>query len=314
MAEDIFICPICHRGYGYDDIKDEKLTRGDVWPRYIRERSNIAKKHIVLLCKRCNSLAGHLGDAQVQLMEQIKDGDETGILFGQRRITVQKENDEPFTINANATIGKDSKSITISGKLDKNLNWLGNKPADQKRFEKLVGNIVNINIDATPANTISPKPELAPVGWITSAYLFSFYTFGYRYIFHPNLEPVREYIFSSFDEKNHSTLKAGNETFGLREYKEKYFPDPEMDLIVPLDGRSSIYLEVNFLRYQVRLPFQCVPSILKYLIYSRMPDIEKKIPEFAKTGELLYFSIRHTKRDNSVTIFDYLLGKPIPIS
>lgn len=311
-AEDIFICPICYGGYRCSDIQDEKLTRGDVWPKYIREKSKITRQHIVLLCKKCNSLAGQFGDAQAQLMEQIKDSDKTGILFGKRRITLQNENDESIKIR-NVTINKDSQGMSISGKLDKNLNWIGNNPTDQKRFEQLIGNTkpVNINIDIIPANTVSPKPELAPAGWITSAYLFAFYTFGYKYIFQPELEPVRKYIFSSLDEKNQPSLKVEAETFDLREYKEKYYPDPEMDLIVPVDGRSSVRLEINFLRYQVKLPFQYVPSVLKNFIYSRMPDIDKKIPELQAAGEFLYFSIRHAKRANTITVLDYLLGKPV---
>lgn len=315
VAEDIFICPICYRGYCYSDIQNEKLTRGDVWPKYIREKSKITQQHIVLLCKDCNSLAGQFGDAQAQLMEQIKDGDKTGILFGKRRIILRNENDELIKIR-NVTINKDSQGMTISGKLDKNLNWIGNNPIDQKRFEQLVGNTkpVNISIDAIPANTVSPKPELALAGWITSAYLFAFYTFGYKYIFQPKLEPVRKYIFSSLDEKNHSSLQVEAETFGLREYQEKYFPDPEMVLIVPVDGRSSVHLQINFLRYQVRLPFQFVPSVLKNLIYFRISDIDKKIPELQAAGKFLYFSIQHAKRADTITVLDYLLGKPVPMS
>jgi len=102
-----FICPICMQTYSFEDIKNKKLTRGDVWPKYIRSKSSskILKKQIVLLCKDCNNRAGQYGDAQMQLIEQMKDGDEEGILYGRRRVQLsQKGNKNPITINVNTNI------------------------------------------------------------------------------------------------------------------------------------------------------------------------------------------------------------------
>ena len=314
-AKDIFICPICFREYKSSDIQNERLTRGDIWPKYIREKSRSSKQQIVLLCKDCNSVAGERGDAQMNLMEQIKDTEEKNMIYGRRRVILKKENDEPITINANVTIDNDTKTMTISGRLDKNLNWVGNSPKMQERFERLIGNKepININIDSVPAKSVTPNPEQAPVGWITSAYLFAFYTFGYRYILHSNLEPVRKYIISSFDKANvHSLDAKKDEAFELREYEEKYFHDPEMNLIVPIDNRNYVYLEINFLRYQIKLPFQFAPSILESMIYSNMPDINKKLSALEKSGDHIYFKIVHSKADCAECILDYLLGKPIP--
>jgi hypothetical protein len=57
---DTFICPICKKPYSIGDIKNEKLSLGDVWTSYVREKvkTNLNDKHLVLLCKDCNSLAG----------------------------------------------------------------------------------------------------------------------------------------------------------------------------------------------------------------------------------------------------------------
>ena len=314
--ENTFICPICLRPYSIEDIKKEKLSRGDVWASYVRGRisKELIGKHIVLLCKDCNSQAGQNGDAQMQLFEQMKDGDKTGNLCGLHSIQLKKLNDDPISINAGVSIDNDTKTITISGKLDKDAKWLNNNPKMQQRFLSLVGKEepVSIFIDATPLGKNKPKPDLAPVGWITSAYLFAFYTFGYRYILHPMLDVVRKYILNSFDETKHAELKMDQNIFDFRECDGKYFDSPDMELIMPLDNKESVYLQVSILRYQIRLPFHYAPPVLSHLIYSRMPDFKERLPELQKSGSFLYFSIKQVKIGNAVSLCDYLLGKPLP--
>lgn len=316
-VRDTFICPICKKPYSLEDTKNERLSLGDVWTAYIREKINtdLLGKHLVLLCKDCNSLAGQHGDAQSQLIEQIKDGDNTGNLYGMRSIQLKKADENPVTINANISIENSVNTITISGRVDKNAKWLNNDPEMQESFLRLVGNKdpVSILIDAKLLGNIKPKPELAPVGWITSAYLFAFYTFGYRYILHPNLDPVRDYIINSFDEANHVNLRTIPDVFDLREYSDKYFDHPDMELIVPLDGKEPVRLQVSILRYQIRLPFHYVPSVLSSLIYSRIPDFREKLPELQKSDSILYFQIRQAKIGGVDSFCDYLLGKQTPL-
>lgn len=315
--EESFTCPICLKTYFHEDIKLGKLSRGDVWTGYVREKIGIEfiGNHIVLLCKDCNSRAGQYGDAQMQLFEKIKDGDNIGNLYGMRPIKLKKVDDDPILINANVSIENNTKRITISGKLDRDTKWLNNDPKMQQRFIELVGKKepVSIFVDAKLLGELKPKPELAPVGWITSAYLFAFYTFGYRFILHPCLNPVREYISSSFDETNHMDLKTIPSVFDLREYSDKYFSSPEIELIVPLDNKESVYLQINILRYKINLPFHYVPSVLSSLIYSRMPDFQERLPELQKSGSILYFQIRQAKIGGVDSFCDYLLGKQIPL-
>ena len=134
-TKDIFFCPICLLKYSFNDIKNKKLSRGDVWSKYIREKctgSNL-KSQIVLLCKRCNSQAGQYGDSQMQLFEQVKDGDNTGNLYGMRPITLTVAGDDPIFINANISIKNDTKRITISGKLDNDAKLLNDKDAKSRQ-------------------------------------------------------------------------------------------------------------------------------------------------------------------------------------
>jgi len=310
LTENIFVCPICVDVYNFSDTQNGKLTRGDVWPKYIREKSRNIKHPIVLLCKSCNNRAGQYGDAQMGLMEQIKDGDERGEFFGRRRITLKRENEEPIIINANAEIDQENKSITISGNVDKNLRWIGNDPKMQKRFENLVGDKqpINIHIDTLPQQSLVPKPELASVGWVTSAYLFAFYTFGYRYTLHSALDPVREYILSSFNEEHHKNLKATYPSFELREYKSKVVDVPTLEIIVDLGEKPVLHIDIS--RYQIRLPFPCSIPILLNMIYARMPDVYEQISKLKESGDHIYFQLRHSKANCRECILDYLLGKP----
>lgn len=314
LAKDVFVCPICLGEYDFSDIQSKKLTRGDVWPKYIREK--IRKRPIVLLCKKCNSLAGERGDAQANLMEQIKDGEEKGELHGKRRIQIAGQDGTPLIkINAYVKKDKNTNSITLSWELDNKGAWIGNDPRMKEKFEGLVGKTepLSIFIDANPINETKPKPELAPVGWITSAYLFAFYTFGYRYILHPILDPVREYILSSFDKEHYKDLRTSYPNFGLREYKDKFFESPTIEIILPFE-EEAIHLQIQLFRYQIKLPFHYNPVVFANFIDSHMPGIFKILPELKKSGDHIFFDVtNHSKINCTKCILDDILGMPIPL-
>jgi hypothetical protein len=127
------------------------------------------------------------------------------------------------------------------------------------------------------------------------------------------LEPVRDYIINSFDDVNQKKLRTIPNRFDFREYKDKYFSSPEMELIVPLDNKEPVYLQINVLRYQINLPFHFVPAVLSGIIYSRMPDFQERLPELKKSGSILYFQIKQKKVGGKDTLSDYLLGKPFQL-
>jgi len=157
------------------------------------------------------------------------------------------------------------------------------------------------------------KSELSPVGWITSAYLLAFYTFGYRYILHPGLGIVRDYILKSFDDKTSTGLEVPKlDNFGLTECKEHNFEDPEIALIIPADEKTRIHLQISFLDYHVRLPFHFVPHVLQAMILS-VPDIANRLSDIRGTEAILYSPILCNKSDRHDCKWDYLLGKPISL-
>lgn len=99
------------------------------------------------------------------------------------------------------------------------------------------------------------KWRYAQVALLTSAYLLAFYAFGYRYIFQAYLDPVREYIRSSFAGNPDSRLDfQETKTVTVRVCDQHFNNDPEIDFL-PAIGESPHYLEISFLDYHVRLPY-----------------------------------------------------------
>lgn len=310
---DIFICPICGNKFTRGDISNKKLTDGHVWPDYIRAKrgNRITKTQRVLLCQRCNSNTGSHGDKHMQLMGEVSDGLDFGNLHGERLIRlVESSSSTPINLRTDVKIESD-RVINISGQIDKNGNWLRNDLEMQNRFEDLAKQkkIFSIEIHS-PSQYIAPNLTIA--GWITSAYLFAFYRLGYRYILHDTLAPVREYIIRSSIKSNAETIVLpASPVISFQEYKKLYFPDPELHLIIPINGKRYVHLQISFLKYQVRLPFFFVPDLLSALVYGNIPDLKERLPQLIKDDAFLYVPITINKFDYSENIYDYILGKPL---
>jgi hypothetical protein len=314
-VQDVFVCPICLGKFSHDDLNKKNLTDGHVWPEEIRSRSGsaIAYEQRVLLCQRCNSMAGTRGDKQMQLREKIKEGEKTGQLYDERRVQLLlSPNERSIDLRARIATSADKLHARLSFAPDaKRMQWARNNPSEQQRFLRWAdsGEACSVLIQSHHEH----RHDLAKVGWITSAYLLAFYTFGYRYIFHKNLNPVREYILISFEDTVPERLELPTSvTVGLHECTEHYFTDPEIALIIPLDGSSFVHLQVSFLDYHIRLPFHFVREALQTLVFSQ-PDIVKTLPEvMGQEDATIYSPISCNKLDGHDCIWDYVLGKPIP--
>ncbi len=306
IGDNIFVCPICFRVFREVDIDNENLTDGHVWPEYMHAQSEIAANQHVLLCRRCNHTAGSRGDKQMHLMEIVREGDDKGELYGERRVQlIQSPGEKPIEITVSVQM-KGEKEITVTG------HWGRSDPKERERFEALVGQQRPFSVVVHPYHEL--KPDLTRVGWITSAYLLAFFALGYRYIFHKSITPVREYILRSFDEQiDEQSEQPTSGAFGIREYYSQVFPHPEIVLAVPVDGKTFVHLEVNFLRYQISLPLHFVPSVLSQ-IYGAMPDFDERLSEVMKAGEYFYSPIVCSKQDGHECLYDFLMGKPIPAS
>jgi hypothetical protein len=309
---DVVLCPICLSIIPREAISKKLLTDGHVWPKSVRKISKLASSMHALLCSECNHTAGSRGDKQMKVSGLVKKGDETGDLYGKREVQIIKNPGEtPIKLIGTVTRHPDDNSITITGRIDKNLNWLDGSPEDQVRFREVYekGEPVTIIINSYR----ELKTQFVHAGWITASYLMAFYRLGYRYILHQSLNPVRDYILQSFDPVAAKNLTHPDEVnFTVREYKSQYFPDPQLVFIYPLENNQRVYLQVSFFEYEIRLPFRFVQPILEGLVRMAMPDFNKKLPELQKTGDCLTFPIQQIKADGNVSFYDYLIGKPIP--
>jgi hypothetical protein len=312
-AGDIFVCPICRNRFTRQNILDKRLTDGHVWPDYMRAKrgNRNAKTQRVLLCQPCNSNVGSHGDKHMQLMQEVRDGLDSGNLHGERLIRlVESSNNVTIKLRTDVSIESD-KVINISGQIDENGKWLRNDPKMQEKFELLAKQEEKVAIEIhSPKQYIAPNLTIA--GWITSAYLFAFYRLGYRYILNDTLAPVRKYIIRSSIKSNAEKLVLpASPVISFQEYKKLYFPDPELHLIIPIDGKSHVHLQISFLKYQVRLPFFFVPDLLSALIYGSVPDLKERLPQLREEDTFLYVPIITDKFNSLENVFDYILGKPL---
>jgi len=311
---DVFKCPICLRLFSEQDLRDRLLTDGHVWPEDIRSKSGskIATRQRVLLCKHCNNTAGSRGDKQMQLREKVKEGWKTGKLYRELPVEILPRSlGKPIKLHARVSFRPEEPNkgqLTFIGDR-KSGQWSRNDPKELKRFQALAGT-EHFSI------LVHPHPELrediARVGWLTAAYMLAFYTFGYRYILHRQLDPVRDCIVRSFGNVAQKNMKIPkSDDLRLQECKECYYEDPEIAMIVPLNGKVPVHLEVSFLDYHIKLPLHAAPLVLQALIDLNL-DRAELLPSPAGSEPFLKVAVACTKRDRHDCRWDYVLGKPIP--
>jgi hypothetical protein len=310
IEEDIFICPICFDGFTRDELKNNSLSVGHVWPDYIRRGSKLAASQHVLLCQKCNNTTGSRGDKQAQLFEKILDGDKTGKLYGKRNVELIDKRDNLRSLFRNSEVRKDQDdSVIISWEIDQEGKFLGNDPQDQAAFLELINRKEPLTFTVHPYHEL--KPELIPVGWTTSAYLMAFYCFGYRYILHDMLDPVRDYIRKSFEKKTKELQIPNPDIFAIGKYEGNSFSDPMVFLAVPLDGETNINLQIALLDYVIRLPFHFDPngfdSLFSYAISQSY--IKEKPSELLGRKETIFIQLKVDKPYSPQSILNTLFGK-----
>ena len=311
--KDQFMCPICHRLFTLGDLTAGALTIGHIWSRGLRDlaQSGTATRQ-VLLCKDCNSQAGTRIDSQAQLREQIREGDESGELSGERIVEIPRGPAEP-PIRLRARIYIDQAS-EIKGKLVFDLDqrrgqWARNNPEEEARFRAISASGETFSILINPDRRLAPK--LAQAGWIASAYLFSFFTFGYRYILQEQVDQrVRSLIVHALYGDIESLEFPSESNFAVYEIASESVSDAELGVVVPAQKDINVYLRIRFLHNEVRLPFPFVPEVLGSLLFSRMPDFRERLTEVEDENGFLYMPIRCTKLDGHNCVWDHVLGKP----
>jgi hypothetical protein len=314
--KDIFVCPICLNEFTKSEINSTNLSDGHIWPDYIRGRSRSAKasSQHVLLCKSCNSKAGSRGDAHMQAREQVHDANVAGKLFGDRKITVLLPDKKAAPIqlhNIGVQVDKASKIVTLSFPRKRNKrNWLGNNPSEQARFTQAVQSDSKFDMIVHPQNSL--RPVLWRVGWLTSAYLYTFYTFGYRLILHPEFDPVRRVISDSFiaDKRKEFEFPESN-YLRVIACGAHNSPEPRMTIAVPVKANEYAHIEVDFLNYHVKLPFVADEQIFWWIVFQMLPDFDTRLIELRQENNRPKIELHCTKTRHHDCMWDYVLGKPI---
>ena len=307
-----FLCPLCLRPFSPEGVFIDELTEGHVWPRHIREQSGSKKANAqkVVLCKTCNSRAGSHGDKQMQLLERVKKGEESGRLWGERRIQV-------LLPTAEQPVELRGEVVRSHDKLDTQLKITRNRtsPDALARFKTLSERDETFTMLVYPPHEL--KPVLAQIGWITSAYLLAFYSLGYRYILQSDLDPVRSLVQASFTGNESARLGfLETDALGVFTCDIHFCDDPSIVLIVPLDGTRSTYLEISLFNYHIRLPFRCVlePEMLLAILSLRDPGAWAHVAQDIGKAFALGIQIECSKANVHDCLWDYVLGKPIPAS
>lgn len=276
---EVFVCPVCLGIFFYEDldsyVKNKQLSTGHVWPEYFRQLSHKAKRQIVLLCTTCNSNTGHRGDNMMQVVEEIRQGEKSGKLRGgksNRKGQLTKEerwirfgNREKFAYTQVYVEKLDNAKVNLSLPSYQNENQ---NSYFLRQFQKLEPYLSEPNSflqiyppEGKPGNPFGSTDywPLAQVGWLTSAYLFAFYEFGYDYIFSPYLDPVRYYIQKSLSEEPDKTTlnfdRSKNMCVGVYSEPANSPPNPIVGFVIPTNKEIPIHTEVRFLDYYIRLPF-----------------------------------------------------------
>lgn len=302
---DKILCPICLVGFSEDAIDTEDLTDGHIWPDSIRARSNTQQPHRVLLCANCNHTSGSRGDKQMQFLEEIKDEEDRGY-YRERRVQLVFGLDvKPIELNAIlAVTEKRDKEIKTNFRFNPNRN----NPAEVERFRDLAyrqGRRFSVLV--RPHKLMRPK--VARVGWITAAYLACFRAFGYRYILHPWLNPVRQVIFDSFT--NDEPTFHESDTLQIRVCDEHDSDEPKIGVIITPDGSLPVYVQIDYWNYHIRLPMPFRRSdVLEAMVAI---EVEKGFVIPTGEGEVVGIGVECYKNSIApnlhICVWDHVLGK-----
>jgi len=243
----------------------------------------------------------------MQILENIRRGDEIGKLYGVRLVEMHEEGSEkPIKLRVNIRNNRDG-SYTITGRLGKNKSFRDTSPEDKEHFDNIFKEKKKVSLTIHPPHNYIP--QIVANAWITSAYLMAFYALGYRYIIHSNTQVVREYILSSFEKMTEDLPVPSEENFALLKYVGEYYPDPVVSFIYPLKAGKKAYILVSFLSYAVKLPFLFEPSVMRIIMGGLEARLGEDFKKLLEEGLPLQLNITCTKTTVHECMFDSIMGK-----
>jgi hypothetical protein len=248
-----YVCPQCALGFTLEEIS--RLTKEDVPPK-----SSFGRP-IILTCNGCNSKSGAQLDVEMQKLDEYTD-------FLQGR-PLQR------TIKARVTMGGATSAINFRGdgnsftmesiKRASDPSALKAQKAYMESLKDPVAEPRELQVDFGTVNV-----RRARIGWLRAGYLAAFAKFGYRYVFHRSLDPVRKQIMRSEE------AVVDGFSFTLKR------PEPEMKIAVVENPMS--YLAIIMGRNVVALPD---PKDDAVSLYARFGELYKAGEQITVTGTLI---------------------------
>lgn len=310
-AADVFVCPICFGVFTEPDIANERLTLGHVWPNnFYRQQSEEAKHQHVLLCKECNSKAGGNGDAAMQQIERYMRSREADEPYEAQVVEILAPPGQPLdAIKLRATVRRQGAGVTIGVQRGRKGQPLYNQQnwTRAKEYLRHGGSLLVNPYGGDWQRGIAGKMpgvwKFAQAGLVTSAYLYAFYAFGYRYIFQSCLDLVRSYIKASFREQVDERLDFSNDkNMTVGEYSH-FHPDPEIGYFTPYREEVSPHIVVYFLRYFIRLP-------LRFSFIVEFPENQRSNVTNEFSGAVMSGRSHVPHLDDSTCMWEVLFGEP----
>lgn len=183
-SEQLYLCPICGKGYPEESVVTGELTLEDVPPR------NMGGRGLLLTCKKCNSKAGHKIDYHIKSQLDLQNLATT--LIG------QSDGEET---SGNIVINDERFSVTIQRKDECAEFKLIKEANDPKKVNKLKDFLAMLsakgNSDDLKFNinkTVKLDYRLLKIAFLKSGFLLLTAMLGYRYAFDKRLSVVREQI------------------------------------------------------------------------------------------------------------------------
>lgn len=302
--KEIIFCPICQYGFDRRDVDTGIVNTGHVWPDNIGQESKKIRHIQVLLCESCNTKSKK-AENQMQDYDTLRRAEASGKL-GVRKVKFLDE-ETGKTIEFRANVEQNSQSLKLSGRVDRDENFLDSDPKNQVRLKAIFmgGKKVNITIEPTKKYDLGK----VPAAWITSAYLMAYHALGYRYIFQRDVQTVRDFILNSFENDSKEIDPPKDENFAVERYEDSYYPDPLVQLIFPPGTTAKVYILVSFLDTAVRLPFLYEPAYYAKLLGHIRLLFGEELRKLESDNRPFVLPVNCTKTKAHDCIFDYLLGK-----
>ncbi|TVM32538.1 HNH endonuclease [Oceanidesulfovibrio marinus] len=181
-----YCCPICGDHFSRTDLESGKLTLEHIPPKSQGGRG------IALTCSSCNNKAGYTIDAAVANFEGIKKISALGTKDGKYNDDIKLSLGEGKLnqLNFNLDITNGSQYFYIKPKSNPPNSKEIIKNFFEEHNKQPRGHISQIRLETKRRY----NHKLALVGYLKSAFLVCFASFGYTYIFDTNLDAVRKQI------------------------------------------------------------------------------------------------------------------------